>query len=99
MSQETSGLERRESLFDGFEIGRGGSFLRVENRLSNIHFVDYGFSRRTADFGQLGTASLLGPEDRSRPWNQGLGGVGLAQNVRVGRKTFGKGTKERWLRS
>jgi len=92
------GTGESRALFDGFEIGRGGRFWRGRKWLSNIHFVDHGFSRKTAGKDaedRMGTGS----QDRSRPWDQGLGWVELAQKVRVGCKTFGKGTKERWLRS
>jgi|GEM_PF-6354247 len=88
----------RRALFDGFEIGRRRVFLRVGNWLSNVHFVDHGFSRKTAGKSsedRMGTGS----RDRSRRRKQGSGGVGLAQKVEPGCKTFGKGTKERWLRS
>jgi hypothetical protein len=85
-------------LFDGFEIGRGGAFLRVETWLSNVHFVESIF-RRERRISVARDRAVTGSWDRSRPWNQGLGGAGLAQNIQVGRKTFNKDTKQSWLRS
>ena len=85
-------------LFDRFEIVQGGSFLRAGNWLSNINFVDHGFSRRTAG-KDTEDRMVTGSWDRSRRRWLGRKGHGLAQKVGVGCKTFGKGKKERWLRS
>jgi len=93
-----SGTRERRSLFDDFEIGHRAPFPGPQKWLSNVHFVDPIFSAKPA-ISQAEDRAVTGSWDRSRPWNQGRGGVGLAQNIQVGRKTFNKDTKQSWLRS
>ncbi len=81
------------SSFDDFRIGRGGAGLRGRKRLLNTHFV-------TSDFGAIsgnpeaGDRMATGSEDRRRPWYQGLGGLGSAQNDDPAHRIIRSDTKQ-----
>ncbi len=81
------------SSFDGFEIGRGGVVLRGRKRLLNTHFVTRGFSRNIAE-KDAEDRMATGLEDRSRPWCQGLEGLGLAQNDDPAHRIMTQDTKQ-----